>query len=671
MTGSLAGAFAAYTGPQKKPVIDRSLLTDIGDVSVIENQACARKVALAAAIWDSCIHQTVQVGEHITDAGNYASSEIAAALGCSKTVADTYSEIGMDLRLRFPAIKTAFEAGELDLQRVRAIYRITSPYSTPAVERTETEILTAALHLSPGPLATEIDAIMHRSAPEEATELRKDLTRLTGVRYRDKDMIATIEAHLEAADAAASWQLINEMADTICPRDPRTRGQRRAAAYTALMRRENHIPCTCEPDDDHPCTANPELPDRRTPLTNITIDINTLLGLADLPAYLAGHGHIDADYARQLAENSDLQILLTEVLDLARNLGLATDNEGQDADAEDKNDGTSDDANTDDKGQDADADAEDDREPTDDVDLGPARKTYPTTHLTFHPLGRGRRRRGMALPKPQPSHTRTRTDATSGPHEGRYTLIAALETAIAANPGLAHALYPDGHGGHIEPPDGALRYRPTTALADCVRQRDRTCRHPGCDVPAAACEIDHVIPYNHRNPARGGWTTLTNLHCLCKYHHALKTMGAWTPTMLAGAVNYWESSSGTTAITLPGSAIGTTDCAEQPLIPHIPRKRRPTCTDVSTETDTVPEDKADSGSQPGTTAWPDTGTHRYSVDVADSDLTTVSASKAGSCVEKTTEAQVAAASSPAASEAESAASESASDTVDDDDPAPY
>lgn len=206
----------------------------------------------------------------------------------------------------------------------------------------------------------------------------------------------------------------------------------------------------------------------------------------------------------------------------------------------------------------------------------------------------------MALPRPQLSHTRTRTDATSGPHEGRYTLIAALETAIAANPGLAHALYPDGHGGHIEPPDSALRYRPTTALADCVRQRDRTCRHPGCDVPAAGCEIDHVIPYNHRNPARGGWTILTNLHCLCKYHHSLKTMGAWTPTMLAGAVNYWESSSGTTAITLPGSAIGTTDCAEQPLIPHIPRKRRPKC-------ETVPETAAEAAVATGSTALAGSG----------------------------------------------------------------
>ncbi|OZE80715.1 hypothetical protein CH304_15870 [Rhodococcus sp. 15-649-1-2] len=544
--------YARYLGPHTPPTIDPTLLTELADAAREENKACARKVAHAARIWETCIEQTVHIGERITDAGNYASSETAAALGCSKTVADTYSDIGMDLRLRLPHIKAAFDAGDLDLPRVRAIHRVTGPYSTPAVEHAQTDILTAALHLSPGPLATEINATMHRCAPDEAAQLRTDLTRLTTVKYRDKDMIATIEADLEAADAAASWQRINEVADTLCPRDPRTRGQRRAAAYTALMRSETHIACTCEPDDDHPCTANPEPPDRRRPLTTVTIDIDTLLRLADLPAYLADHGTIDADYARQLAHNSDLQILITEALDLAHELGhIANPNPNPDA--------------------------------ARDTDPEPTRTPRPTAHPTFHPLGRGRRRRGLDLPTPPAPHpsrtpTDTDTDTPAGQYEGRYTLIAALESAMKTNPALAVPLYPDGHGGLTTPPPGALTYRPGTALADLVRHRDRTCRHPGCDVPAAGCEIDHVIAFDHCNPTRGGWTILTNLHCLCRYHHSLKTMGAWTPTMLAGAAEHWQSNSGTTAVTLPGNTYGTTDLAAQSLIPHIPRKRRPTTT---------------------------------------------------------------------------------------------
>nr|WP_296765749.1 HNH endonuclease signature motif containing protein [Rhodococcus sp. (in: high G+C Gram-positive bacteria)] len=571
---SLRGAFAGYTGPQNKPVIDQILLQEIADVAILENQACARKVALAACIWDSCIHQTIQVGEHITDAGNYAASETAAALGCSKTVADTLADIGMDLRLRLPGIRAAFDAGELDLARVRTIYRTTCWLTTAAAERVETEVLAAALRLSPGPLAAEINAIIQRTAPDEAADNRKSQTPLTRVRYRDKDVLATIEAELEAGDAAACWQLITEMAATLCPRDPRTRGQRHAAAYIALMHRESHLACTCDIDDEHPCTANRELPSRRTPLTTITIDLETLAGLADLPAYLAGHGLIDAEYARELTANGNLQLLLTEAIDLADTLGVrtASSTQGMD-DPEAEDDSSSTPAEAGDVGETGLASPADTHGADDRADKG-----KPGTRLTFHPLGRGRRRGALTFPtRPAKQREGTTAAVANQPgkkYRGSYTLIAALERAIAAHPALGVALYPDGHGGVVEPPDGALGYRPSASLAECVRQRDRTCRHPGCDVAASGCEIDHVIPYLHRDPRRGGWTILTNLQCLCRYHHSLKTMGAWNPAMLAGAVLYWTSNSGTTAVTLPGSTIGTADLAPESLIPHIPRKRR-------------------------------------------------------------------------------------------------
>ncbi|WP_243636589.1 HNH endonuclease signature motif containing protein [Rhodococcus sp. Eu-32] len=650
-------AFAKYVGPQKKPVIDTALLGELSQVAVLENQACARKVALAAHMWDSCIHQTIQVGDLITDAGNYAASETAKILGCSKTVADTFAEIGMDLRLRLPAIKKAFDAGELDLARVRAIYRVTSPLSLDAATRIEAEVLQAARRLSPGPLATEIAAIIQRTAPDEVAEVREDLKKLTGVRYRDKDLIATIEATLDAADAAACWQSITEMAATLCPRDPRTRSQRLAAAYTACIRRETHLACTCEVDEDHPCTANRVLPDRRVPLTSITIDLATLAAFNDLPAYLAGHGLIDAAYARELAANSDWQIVITEARNIADELHITLDNNTANDTANDDDAATAEDTDTDTdtKGAEQDANStntaaddtgdEDERE-EDDSDAAeggaghhsettetaeseiPAAQTddqvdenhsdaakgtvgqqsaepkddtgdaaaesgnhpaatggsTPVNHLTFHPLGRGRRRRGLNLPKPAAGATRAQTVPNNpGPYRGSYTLIAALEKAIAANPAVAQALYPDGHGGFIEPPAGALQYKPRTQLADLVRHRDRTCRFPGCDVPAASCELDHIIPYLHHDPARGGWTILTNLHCLCRYHHSLKTMGAWHTTMLAGAIEHWTSNSDSTAVTLPGSSVGATDLTGHTLTPHIPRKRRPTCKEEPAE----------------------------------------------------------------------------------------
>ena len=53
--------------------------------------------------------------------------------------------------------------------------------------------------------------------------------------------------------------------------------------------------------------------------------------------------------------------------------------------------------------------------------------------------------------------------------------------------------------------------------------RDGTCRHPGCAVPAEACDVDHIVPFNHSEPASGGLTIEKNLMCLCRRHHRYKT----------------------------------------------------------------------------------------------------------------------------------------------------
>ncbi|MDI9896615.1 DUF222 domain-containing protein [Rhodococcus sp. IEGM 1381] len=592
MTTSACSRFAAYLGPQSKPYIAPGSLAEIRDVTILENQACARKVALAAAIWDSCIHQNVLVGDVIQDAGNYAASEIAHVLGCSKTVANTYAEVGMDLRLRLPAVAAAFEAGELDLPRVRAIYRCIHNLTQDAATAVQGEVLHAARRLSPGPLATEIWSIMYRIVPEQAAALRKDLERHTNVTYTGKDVLSTLKADLTAADAAAAWQLINEMAATVCRRDTRNEGQKRAAAYIALLHQESSMSCMCEPDDDNPCTADTVRPDRRTPLTVITVDLATLAGLLSNPAHLAGHGPSDAEYARQLADNAHWQILLTEARNLAETLGFGEDLASLiDLDSE-SGAGTENGAGTADKGAESRADSGSSSgsksrgSKRSASKVGKTKSSRPRgsgSHVVFNPLGRGRRRVGGSVPRPPRSQNAPRPPRNScvaTPYRGTYTFVAELEAAIVADPALGLALHPDGHGGLALPPPGALVYRPSAALAERIRFRDRTCRHPGCDAAAQQCEIDHIVPYFHRDPANGGWTIDSNLHCLCRYHHSLETMGLWTPVMLADGVEFWVSNAGTTAITVPG----TTQLADFGHLPTIYRRPKGQALEPDTST---------------------------------------------------------------------------------------
>lgn len=94
------------------------------------------------------------------------------------------------------------------------------------------------------------------------------------------------------------------------------------------------------------------------------------------------------------------------------------------------------------------------------------------------------------------------------------------------------------------------RYRPSRALADFVRARDLTCRAPGCDRAATVCDIDHTVPYD-----RGGSTHSSNLKCLCRFHHLVKTFWGWKDRQLPDGTVIWELPDGQTYVTTPGSAL--------------------------------------------------------------------------------------------------------------------
>ena len=69
---------------------------------------------------------------------------------------------------------------------------------------------------------------------------------------------------------------------------------------------------------------------------------------------------------------------------------------------------------------------------------------------------------------------------------------------------------------------GRTRYRPTAAIAEFVQVRDRTCRRPGCNRPAQACEIDHTVDWQH-----GGETRTKSLAGFCGRDHGLKDEPGW------------------------------------------------------------------------------------------------------------------------------------------------
>ena len=107
-------------------------------------------------------------------------------------------------------------------------------------------------------------------------------------------------------------------------------------------------------------------------------------------------------------------------------------------------------------------------------------------------------------------------------------------------------IVPIRHPGDAPP---ERRYIPSAVLAWFVRCRDMTCRFPGCDEPAQHSDIDHTIAY----PA--GPTQASNLKCLCRKHHLLKTFGGWHDRQHPDGTVEWTSPHGQTYTTHPGSRL--------------------------------------------------------------------------------------------------------------------
>lgn len=119
--------------------------------------------------------------------------------------------------------------------------------------------------------------------------------------------------------------------------------------------------------------------------------------------------------------------------------------------------------------------------------------------------------------------------------------IGSLATSFATQISIASC----------DPANGALTgmatevYRPPSALDRFVKNRDGTCRFPGCAAPAQRCDADHVVAW----PA--GPTDRTNLMSLCRRHHRTKQQPGWRVAMDADAVVTWTNPLGHSFTTYP------------------------------------------------------------------------------------------------------------------------
>ena len=142
---------------------------------------------------------------------------------------------------------------------------------------------------------------------------------------------------------------------------------------------------------------------------------------------------------------------------------------------------------------------------------------------------------------------------------------AIVPAPIVADKLAAAKRRPVIHPGDAPP---EKRRIPSAVLAWFVRCRDLTCRFPGCHKPATRCDIDHTIAYPR------GATQASNLKCLCRQHHLMKTFLGWRDRQYPDGTVDWLSPSGQTFTTHPGSRL---------LFPTLCRPTAPVVVDDTVE----------------------------------------------------------------------------------------
>jgi hypothetical protein len=252
--------------------------------------------------------------------------DISTALRLAPATAQSRIDIARTLVNNLPHTCSALATGEISSAHATVIARETATAIRDGAadsiifEIEERAIAYAEFH-TPGQLATHIRNTVAKFVPEEFEEATSRATALRRVScYNDSDGMSTVVAILPAADAQV---VMNSIEAYILRQEQRTHSQSISqsnvsesltadgeAKLTIDQKRADALSAICShflADISETVT-----PQRRPITVNVTIDLPTLLGLAENPGQLAGYGPIPASVARELASDARWKRFISE-----------------------------------------------------------------------------------------------------------------------------------------------------------------------------------------------------------------------------------------------------------------------------------------------------------------------------------------------------------------------
>jgi hypothetical protein len=246
-----------------------------------------------------------------TDTHDAITDEIAATLGITRGMADSYLDYARAMRLRLPRVGALLVAGDIDYRTFQTIvYRtdlIADPDVLAAVDATLAVKVTRWPGITQGRLGGYVDRIVARADLDAVRRRRERRGDREVSIWGDADGLTEIFGRLHTTDAQAVDARLDALAATVCADDPRTRNQRRADAMGVLAIGADRLACRCA-RSDCPAFSTP-LPS--PVLIHVIVDQTNLEGNVPAQGSLIGSDAlIPTDLMDELVRSAKLRPLI-------------------------------------------------------------------------------------------------------------------------------------------------------------------------------------------------------------------------------------------------------------------------------------------------------------------------------------------------------------------------
>jgi hypothetical protein len=294
-----------------------ALITEIEASQQQESALMAHRLAAIAALLS---HRIAEAEEADPDPG-YAmitgfartTAEVSAAMNMSPMGANHLVSHAEALDSRLPMVAALLAEGKTDWRTVQLIITRTELVGDDLIahlDQSLAERIGQWQCWSRRRIINAVDAAVRAIDPDAAKErrVRADDDRHLSVTPLP-DGMAQVRGSLSATAGAAFDKRLSEMATSVCAKDSRTIGQRRADALIALTE-GRALACDCGQPE---CPARAEVaetaPTGVRTVINVIASEATVTGESDQPGYLEGYGVIDAEQVRELGESAALRLV--------------------------------------------------------------------------------------------------------------------------------------------------------------------------------------------------------------------------------------------------------------------------------------------------------------------------------------------------------------------------